>query len=446
MIDHLDWDGALLHQTGHIHPVGIYRLERGPGGRLERHPTGLRDAYKALIDGGNDAAGPLVETDLQREQRQARAAFLRASGPATLGWPVVAFGPPPPHYQVPDRNVHVFHEISHRHRVLYVEEPSWGEEGEHGRAGLHFYPLHPNLYNLSIHLPVALEHDPKATAHECRRLLAEALAEPPLSGFLPGAVQWFCGDTGSAAVYEGVLPGASATIYDTADRAPDTALLARADVVFTAGEGTRALVPGGVYVPSGVTPRHFGRTFSRRVTVPNDMNFVPRPVLGYIGTVDERLDYGLIAALADADPDWSIVMVGPVERINPESLPRRANIFWLGRRPFTEMPDYVFGFQVALAPFVVNDATRLHRPTKLGEYVMAGRPVVCTDLPEARSEDYAGVVSVAGTHEEFIEACRRAVAGVDGESIQRGRRAWAKRSWKQVARTMEASVDKALAK
>ena len=74
VIDHLDWDGALLHQTGHIHPVGIYRLQRGSGGRLERHPTGLRDAYKALIDGGNAAAGTLVESDAQRERREARAA------------------------------------------------------------------------------------------------------------------------------------------------------------------------------------------------------------------------------------------------------------------------------------------------------------------------------------------------------------------------------------
>ena len=74
VIDHLDWDGALLHQTGHIHPVGIYRLERGAGGRLERHPTGLRDAYRALIQGGNEAVGTLVEAVAQRERREAHAA------------------------------------------------------------------------------------------------------------------------------------------------------------------------------------------------------------------------------------------------------------------------------------------------------------------------------------------------------------------------------------
>ncbi len=198
-------------------------------------------------------------------------------------------------------------ELSRRHRVLYVEPPIWSESEEHARAGLHFYPLHPNLYSLSIHLPAALEHDPKAAAHECRRLLAEALAEPPLAGNFAGAVQWFGGDPGPPRPTKGILPDAGATVYDAADRAPDTALLARANVVFTASEGARALAPGSVYLPAGVTARHFGRTQSRQVAVPNDMNFVPRPVLGYFGTVDERLDYALIAALADADPNWSLV-------------------------------------------------------------------------------------------------------------------------------------------
>ncbi len=104
------------------------------------------------------------------------------------------------------------------------------------------------------------------------------------------------------------------------------------------------------------------------------------------------------------------------------------------------MPDYAYGFQVCLAPFAVTDATRLHHPLKVGEYLMAGREVVSTDLPEIR-RDFDGLVSVAASHEEFIAACRRAVDQPNPETIQRGRRAMAKRGWKHTVAAMEQHVE-----
>ena len=446
VIDHLDWDGALLHQTGHIHPVGIYRLERRPGGKLERVPTGLRDAYRALIQGGNETAGALVETDSQREHREARAAATAARRPAPLGWPVIAHGPVPWASLLWQRPQHVFSCLSRRHRVLYVESPVWSEGEEHPRAGLGFHPLYPNLYSLTMHLPTALQDDSKAAGRECRRLLAEALAEPPLSGRFEQPVHWFA-DAAAAPLFAGRF-AARATVYDAADHPPDAALLAEADIVFTSGHGTREAVEaaGGrsFLVEDGVAVREFARVGSRRVAVPNDINFVPRPVLGYFGTVDTRLDYALIAALADADPNWSIVMVGPVTGIDPEHLPRRKNIFWIGPRAYGEMPDYAFGFQVCLAPFAVTEATRLHRPLKLGEYLMAGRPVVSTDLPEVR-RGFGALAAVAGSHEEFIAACRALVDSPDQEAVRRGQRAMATRRWKHAAAAMERHVEDVLA-
>ena len=179
--------------------------------------------------------------------------------------------------------------------------------------------------------------------------------------------------------------------------------------------------------------------------MPNDIHFVPRPILGYFGTIDERLDYGLILALAEADPNGSVVMVGPVERVDPERLPRSKNLFWIGRRPYAAMPEYAFGFQVCIAPFLVNDQTRAYRPRQLGEYLMSGRPVVCTALPEASAPDYGGLVRVAGTREEFVVACREALTSPDPEATERGRRLLAGRSWKKLAAAMEAKIDAFLA-
>jgi beta-glucosidase len=443
VFDHLDWDGALLHQTGHIHPVGIYRLERR-GPRLERIATGLRDVYRALIAGGDETAGPLIETEAQREHRAAQIA-VRAAGSAPLGFPIIAHAPVRWLFGLWQRPQQVFALLSKRHPVLYVEPPQWSEDEDHPRSGLNFYPAQPNIYNLSLHLPATLADDAQQTALACRQLLAEALAQPPLAGKFDMPVQWFA-DPAAAPAYLGHF-AARAVVYDCAGGVPDATLLAQADCLFTgsrlAEELALAQRPDAQYLPSGVTVRHFARANGDRLAIPNDINFVPRPVLGYFGTVDERLDFGLIHALAQADPDWSVVMVGPV-RVNPDHLPRRPNIFWLGKRPYVEMPDYAHGFQVCIAPFAVCEATRGFRPGVLNEYVLSGRPVVSTALEEVR-RDFGELVTIAGTTEEFITGCREGALHPDREAIRRKARVVATRSWTKVAAEMEASIDRVLA-
>ena len=444
-IDHLDWDGAMLHQTGHIHPVGMYRLERRPNGTLERLPTGLRDAYRRLIQEGDAAAGPLVETDAQREKREARAAAVTV-GPVKLGWPVVAHGRIA-WTDLITRPQHVFSALSKRHAILYVDPPHFSEAEEYPRVGTSSHPLYPNVCTVSIHLPEALRHDPKATGQACRHLLAEVLEQSPRPEVFREPVQWFT-DTAATAVYAGQFP-TRAVVYEAVDQPLDDALLASADVVFTNTAATQAQASArhahSFLVPDGVAVRHFARTHGQRVAVPNDINFVPRAILGYTGVIDERLDYDLIRALAENNPLWSIVMVGPVRGVAPESLPRRANIYWIGYRPYGEMPDYVFGFQIAIAPYLVNDATRGHSSSKLREYVMAGRPVVTTALPDTR-EALGELVTVANSTEEFIAACHRALSDPDPDRLERGRRALAKISWEKVAAELETRVEEALAR
>ena len=444
-IDHLDWDGAMLHQTGHIHPVGLYKLERLPNGTFERLPTGLRDAYQALIRGGNASAGPRIESVSQRESRAARAAIV-TTGPVPLGWPIVVHGRNP-WTELWARPQHVFSQFGKRHPVLYVDPPRFSEAEEYPRVGTSFHPLFPQLCTVSVHLPAALEQDPKATGQECRRLLAEVLALAPRSEQFHEPVQWFC-DTAAAPIYAGQFP-TRATVYEAVDQALDDALLASADLVFTNTPEMQALAaarhPRSFLVPDGVQVKHFARTRSKRVAVPNDINFVPRAILGYFGTIDERLDYDLIRALAENNPLWSIVMVGPVSGIAPESLPRRTNIYWIGWRPYGEMPDYLFGFQVAIAPYLVNDATRRHSSIKLGEYVMGGRPAVSTALPDVR-ERFGEFVTVANSTAEFIEGCHRALAESDHPRLEQGRRELAKSPWRSVGAAMEARVEAVLAR
>ncbi len=442
VFDHLDWDGALLHQTGHIHPVGIYRLERRAG-RLERIPTALRDVYRELIAGGDETAGPLIETEAQREHRAARVAAV-AAGPAALGYPILAHGAVlwQGLWQRPQQMLSL---LSKRHRVLYVEPPQFGEDEDHPRCGLNFYPVYPNLCTISLHLPAVLAEDADQTCLACRSLLLEALAQPPLAGKYENPVQWF-GEPAAASAYLGQIP-ACAVVYDCAAGVPDPGLLAQADGVFTGTHFTeelaRAQRPDAKYLPSGVALRHFARVSGGRLAVPNDINFVPRPVLGYFGTVDERLDFGLIHALAEADPNWSVVLVGPV-RVNPDHLPRRPNIFWLGKRPYGEMPDYARGFDVCIAPFARSEEARGFRPLVLNEYILSGRPVVGTALEEVR-QDFSELMAIAETPEEFVAMCQQGALHPDRDLLRRRARLVAHRSWKKVAAQAEADISRVLA-
>ena len=137
---------------------------------------------------------------------------------------------------------------------------------------------------------------------------------------------------------------------------------------------------------------------------------LPRPRLGFYGVIDERLDIELIAAVAAMRPEWQLVMVGPVVKIDPAVLPRRANIHWLGPKLYEELPLYLAGWDVALMPFARNESTRFISPTKTPEYLAAGRPVVSTPITDVvRSYGEAGLARIAETPEDFVVQCEAAL-------------------------------------
>src|SRR3546814_6225128 len=121
---------------------------------------------------------------------------------------------------------------------------------------------------------------------------------------------------------------------------------------------------------------------------PADQVEWPKPRLGFYGVIDERMDIDLVARLADARPHWSIVMVGPVVKIDPAALLQRSNIAWLGGKSYEELPAYLSGWDVALMPFALNEAPRFISPPKTPEYLEGGctmengraacRAIVCT--------------------------------------------------------------------
>ena len=181
------------------------------------------------------------------------------------------------------------------------------------------------------------------------------------------------------------------TVYDCMDElshfrfAPaelktlEAELFSLADVVFTGGfalyEAKRGLHANIHPFPSSVDRAHFA-TARSRLPDPEDQAALPHPRLGYFGVVDERVDLDLLATLAETHPEWSLVIVGPVVKIDPATLPRRPNIFYLGMKAYDDLPAYLSGWDVALMPFAINDSTKFISPTKTPEYLAGGRPVV----------------------------------------------------------------------
>lgn len=190
-------------------------------------------------------------------------------------------------------------------------------------------------------------------------------------------------------------------------------LLQKADLVFTGGyslyEAKKDRHANIHPFPSSVDVGHFAQTRESGVE-PADQAALPHPRLGFYGVVDERMDLELLAAVADARPHWSLVIVGPVVKIREEDLPRRPNLHYLGGKSYAELPDYLRGWDVALMPFAINEATRFISPTKTPEYLAAGCPVVSTPITDV-IRHYGGLeaVAIADTAKTFVAACDAAL-------------------------------------
>ncbi|WP_324751277.1 UDP-galactopyranose mutase [Sphingomonas sp. LY54] len=225
---------------------------------------------------------------------------------------------------------------------------------------------------------------------------------------------------------------AAATVYDCMDElanfrfAPpqllelERELFAAADVVFTGGyslyEAKKDRHPNVHPFPSSVDRAHFAQARAGGKQ-PADQAEIAGPRLGFYGVVDERMDLELVAALADAHPEWSIVMVGPVVKIDPADLPQRANIHYLGGKQYDELPAYLGGWDVALMPFAINDSTKFISPTKTPEYLAGGRPVVSTPITDViRHYSDLDAVFIADGPEAFIAACEDALELAQGEN------------------------------
>ena len=337
--------------------------------------------------------------------------------------------------------------LARRHRVLFVEEPVRRD----GPPRLRSWQPTVNVQVLEPQTPLALPG-----FHDEQLPMLRELLEPEFAR-LDRPVLWFYTPMALPLTRE-LRP--LARIYDCMDElsafkgAPpelltlETELLAVADVVFTGGHAlfeAKQHLHHNIYpVPSSVDKAHFALA-RKNPPEPADQASIPGPRLGFFGVIDERLDIALLDAVARARPEWQLILLGPVVKIDPAELPRLPNIHYLGSKPYRDLPQYIAGWDVALLLFAKNEATRFISPTKTPEYLAAGKPVVSTSIRDVvRPYGEQALARIADTPSAFINACEAALLENNELMVRRADLLLATMSWDNTWQRMESLVQQAV--
>jgi glycosyltransferase involved in cell wall biosynthesis len=228
----------------------------------------------------------------------------------------------------------------------------------------------------------------------------------------------------------------------------EKALLQRADVVFTGGqslyEAKRCLHKSIFPFPSSIDVAHFHKA-REPGDDPADQADIPHPRVGFFGVIDERLDIEMIAQAAAAMPDVHFVMLGPVVKIDPLSLPRASNLHWLGAKSYADLPRYLRHWSAGWMPFALNEATRYISPTKTPEFLAAGLPVVSTAIVDVvRTYGSQGLVDIVDA--EDLETKLRSVLSRPRDFLLKEVDAYlANMSWERTWDAMAAHIQRAYA-
>ena len=309
------------------------------------------------------------------------------------------------------RPQHLLTRCARDRRVFYLEEPVF-EDALAPRLERH---LRGNVTVVVPHLPTgAADPDEMQRALVNDLIAREEITEYVAWYYTPMALAFTDHLTPASAVYDcmdelSAFKGAPAVLKQR-----EAALMRAASLVLTGGqslyEAKRAQHHNIHPFPSSVDVKHFAQARSMTFE-PADHAGIPHPRLGFFGVIDERMNLDLIRAVAAARPDWHVVMLGPVVKIDPATLPVAPNLHYLGGKKYEELPAYVAGWDVALLPFALNESTRFISPTKTPEYMAAGKPVVSTSIRDVvRPYGQQGLVRIADDAASFVSACEAAMA------------------------------------
>jgi protoporphyrinogen oxidase/glycosyltransferase involved in cell wall biosynthesis len=349
------------------------------------------------------------------------------------------------------RPQHLLSRFAIDRRIFFIEEPV-RSNGPDARFEL-TRPA-PNVTVCCPHTPLAPSGFSDEQLPYLEPLLGKLVADEGIDDY----VVWFYTPM-ALPLAKSLTP--KAVVYDCMDElsmflnAPrqmiqrESALMKSADLVFTGGRSLyRAKKDQNPHVhcfPSSVDAAHFAQAIGLRSEA-HGGSTAARPQLGFYGVIDERLDLKLIGELAQRHPEWDIVMVGPVVKIDPNQLPRPGNIHYPGQKTYAELPAFLASWDVCLLPFARNNATRFISPTKTLEYMAAEKPIVSTPITDV-AESYGGIVHLGETADQFIHACETALDAGSDEKARRValmREVLSRTSWDRTVSAMSGLIAEAV--
>jgi glycosyltransferase involved in cell wall biosynthesis len=347
-------------------------------------------------------------------------------------------------YQRPQ---HLLSRFARDHRVFLIEEPVYDEQAEYLEIT---QDADSQVWVIVPHLQTGRADDLIAQT----RLLNSLLATMNITQYLlwyysPMALAWSDHLKPVLVVYD-CMDELSAFKFAPPELVKwERNLFKHADIVFTGGfslyQKKRHFHPHVFPVPSSIDKEHFGIARTE-VQQPDDQASIPHPRLGFYGVIDERLDIELVKALAEQRPDWHFILIGPVVKINPDSLPQANNIHYLGGKQYKELPQYLAGWDIAIMPFAINESTQFISPTKTPEYLAGGKPVISTAIKDVVTPyGDRGLVHIAATPAIFIAAAEAILIKKDYDSWLAQTDAYlADISWDKTWLSMQVLINKSI--
>ena len=390
IIDRPDWEDA-----AHWHQSGLWDVDRRGPDPLARV---LSQPYGLALTQAQQLTRQLCSTDAPPGREEITMPTLIVF--CHLRWDFV--------YQRPQQ---LLSRLAENYKIAFVEEPIFNDAAPFMKT----YSPAPNITVYQPHTPVQATgfHDEQIP------LLTPLLAQITPPGEEP--IIWFYTPM-ALPLLQNLHP--QLVVYDCMDELSafknppkqllqrENALLNVADIVFTGGPSLYAAKRerhANVHCfASSVDIIHFEQALDRQNAHPAHAE-IPGPRLGFYGVIDERFDAHLLTALADSHPEWQLVLIGPILKIDPLSLPQRPNIHYLGQHPYQALPQFLSGWDVCLLPFALNEATRYISPTKVLEYMAAELPIVSTNITDV-ARPYGEIVAIAHDAASFIAACEAALA------------------------------------